>query len=212
VRFAIAKGNTMATPRRKSFGDLPKNLQDALSATASFTEIQRIFAIFLESLQADLDCAARSPVKAMRAFVVMEHLKSEFEAFEDKVKSIHHTQATATLPPMFEDMGVPEMPLNEGFKVTVTDKLYCSIRKGKKEEAHEWLKLNGLGDIINPEVNPKTLASAVKEHMQSTGTEPPQEIISTFIQPVASCKKSKAATKGLFTTEESIEVFGALIV
>jgi len=212
VRFATAKGNTMATTRRKSFEDLPKNLQEALSATASFTEIQRIFAIFLERLQADLASASRSPVKAMRAFVVMEHLKSEFEAFEAKVKSIHHTQATETLPPMFEDMDIPEMPLNEGFKVTVTPKLYCSIRKGKKEEAHEWLRSNGLADIINPEVNPKTLASAVEEHMQKTCTEPPQDIISTFIQPVASCKKSKAATRELFSPEQSLEVFGALIV
>src|SRR5208337_2001344 len=169
----------MAAAPHKVFDELPVSLRKALGAADSFTEIQHIFRIFLARLEEDLNRAAENPFKASRAFVVMEYLRAEFENFGKKVKTIQHIQSTQVLPKIFEEAEIPEMPLNEGFKVEVTPKLFCSITKMAKPAAHEWLREHGLGDIIQPEVNVKTLTSAIHEYMQENGEEPPQKLIST---------------------------------
>ena len=199
----------MAAVQRHVFNDLPASLQNFLHAGESFTDIQRIFAILLSRLKDDLSRTEENPFTASRAFVVLEFLKSEFAAFEKQVASIHHAQASKVLPKLFEDNEIPEMPLNEGFKVEVTPKFFCSIKAMNKCSAHQWLRENNLGDIIQPEVNAKTLNSALQEFISSTGEEPPQDIITTYIAPMAKCKKSKVAKK-LCERDEPINVFGEL--
>lgn len=199
----------VATVQRHIFNDLPQSLRDFLSAGQSFTEIQRIFATLLAGLKHDLSDAERNPFTASRAFVVLEFLKSEFAAFDKQMSGVHHAQAMKVLPQLFEDEGVPEMPLNEGFKVEVKHKFFCSIKKMNKCAAHEWLRENGLGDIIQPEVNAKTLSSALQECITESGIEPPQELISTYIAPVATCKKFKIGKKPL-EREAPFAVFGDL--
>jgi hypothetical protein len=200
----------MTTAPRKVFNELPKSLQEVLDAGQSFNEIQQIFQIFLTQLETDLNRAGENPFIAARAFVLIEYFKAEFERFSKKVTSIQHFQATSVLPRLFEDAKIPEMPLNEGFKVEVKPKLFCSIKAANKSAAHEWLRENGLGDIIQPEVNPRTLTKAIHEHMQATAEEPPQEVITTFITSVATCRKGKGAKK-LFDNHGSINIFGELL-
>jgi hypothetical protein len=185
----------MAAVRRYNFNEMPQTLQDFLASGESFTEIQQIFVTLLSTLQRDLANANVKPIPAARAFVVLEHLKSEFASFEQQVKSMHHDQATKILPKLFEAEEIPEIPLNEGFKVEVAPKFFCSIKAANKCAAHQWLKDHDLGDIVQPEVNPKTLNSALQEYIQTTGEEPPQETITTYIAPVAKVKKCKGAKK-----------------
>ena len=166
--------------------------------------------MLLTGLKRDLLRAEADPFNAARAFVVLEHLKSEFASFEAQIKTIHHIQATTVLPKLFEAAEVPSIPLNEGFKVEVKPKFFCSIPVAKKCAAHAWLKENGLSDIIQPEVNAKTLNSALQEHIQATGEEPPQELIKTYIAPVAKCVKTRVS-KGLFDRDKPRAIFGELL-
>ncbi len=195
---------------RHVFKELPSSLKDLFSAAENFLDIQRIFFAFLANLQFDLEQAASNPVNAARAFVIMEHLKSEFEQFEKAVKALHFNQAKNILPKIFEEKEIPEVPLNEGFKVEVIPKFFCSILKMKKFEAFDWLRSEGLGDIIEPAVNAKTLGSAVQEYVAANGVYPPEDLITAYVVPMATVKKHRGK-KDLFKQQSSpIKIFGEL--
>src|SRR5208337_4078393 len=160
---------------RHVFNDLPDSLKNFLSATEDFQKIQEIFFIFLKKIKSDLSEVSENPFGAARAFVILQFLKSEFAQFEKKK--------------------IPAMPLNEGFIVEVKPKFFCSIKKMNQAPAFDWLRENGLADIIQPAVNPKTLNSALQELIGTQGIEPPEDLISTYIAQVASCRKTKGAKK-----------------
>lgn len=199
----------MATTKRHSFDQLPASLQKFIRSGETFTELQRIFRMMLTQLRADLTENERDSFKAVRAFVVLEFLKSEFADFAKQVKGVHHIQSTKALPSVFEEAGVPEIPLHEGFKVEVKPEFFCSIKKANRDDAYEWLREHDLGAIIRPEVNAKVLNSTMQEYMQETGEEPPQELISTYIMPVAKCKRSRV-TKNPLEKAEPLTVFEGL--
>jgi hypothetical protein len=194
----------MAADGKAGFSDLPESLRKFLKAGDTFTDLQAIFRRLIAQLKYDLQQAEANPFTAARAFVVMEFLKAEFSEFEKLMKSMHNLQSTKVIPKLFNENEIPEMPLNEGFKVEVAPKLFCSIKKTNKLEAHEWLRSRELGDIIQPEVNPKALNSTLKEFMQETGEEPPQELITTYITETAKCKRTKGK-RALFEDQDCLE-------
>ncbi len=153
---------------------------------------------------------SENPFEAARAFVILQFLKSEFGQFEKQVKAISFKEERNTLPNLFEENKVPAMPLNEGFIVEVKPKFFCSIKKMNQESAFEWLRENGLADIIQPAVSPKTLNSALQELIGTQGVEPPEDLISTYIARVASCKKGKGAKK-LFEEDNGFDAFDELM-
>ncbi len=199
----------MASPRHV-FNDLPDSLKNFLSANEDFQKIAEIFFIFLKKIKNDLQHTSENPFEAARAFVILQFLKSEFGQFEKQVKAISFKEERNTLPNLFEENKVPAMPLNEGFIVEVKPKFFCSIKKMNQEPAFEWLRENGLADIIQPAVNPKTLNSALQELIGTQGVEPPENLISTYIAQVASCKKSKGAKK-LFEEDNGFDAFDELM-
>jgi len=199
----------MAAPRHV-FNDLPDSLKNFLSSAEDFQKIQEIFFIFLKKIKSDLAEVSENPFGAARAFVILQFLKSEFAQFEKETKAISFKEERNTLPNLFEENKIPAMPLNEGFIVEVKPKFFCSIKKMNQEPAFEWLKENGLADIIQPAVNPKTLNSALQELIGTQGIEPPEDLISTYIAQVASCRKTKGAKK-LFEDKADFNAFDELL-
>ena len=190
----------MAGPRR-AFNDLPTQLRSFLDSEEEFQEIQNVFFIFFKKIKTDLE-SKTNIVDAARAYVILEYIKSELEQFSKSFSPIHQEHKTKTIPKLFEGVGIPALPLDEGFTVSVNPKFFCSIKPEFKYEAFGWLKENNLEDIIQPAVNPKTLVSAVQELIETEGTEPPKEYFTSFVQMQAKCIKGKVSKKTISKEED----------
>lgn len=81
----------------------------------------------LESLRADLD----------KASAIVSILS-------DKIRVIE----TETLPDMLKSLGLKDLTLTSGAKISLFDIISTSIGDDNREDAHKWLRDNGHGDLI----------------------------------------------------------------
>jgi len=181
----------MAAPRR-AFSDLSSNLQEFVESGKDFQKITTMFFYFFKKIKEDI--ATKNKVAdAARAMVLLEYIKAELEQISKSFGSIHHDYRTNTIPKMFEDMGIPKLPLSEGFTVEVKPRYFCTIKPGESEGAFDWLRSNQLGDIIKEQVNPRTLVSAVEELLETQGVEPPDKYFNAFQQAQAKVTKGRSS-------------------
>lgn len=94
-----------------------------------------------------------------------------------------------TMPNRFDREKVKTFNTDK-FRVTRTVNIMASIFPEKKEEAFEWLRENGLGDLIKPTVNSSSLNSAAKEQIEN-GRELPEELFRTHTKDGTSITKLK---------------------
>lgn len=74
-----------------------------------------------------------------------------------------------TIPSAMQELGLEEIKLDTGQKLTVKQDVYASIPSDKKEEAYNWLDVNGFGGLIKVEVKtdyPKGEAQAALQLFQ----------------------------------------------
>ncbi len=143
-------------------------------------------------LQRQLDEAEKAgPVQMARAFVVLhrlnERMLSDEKAFKD-FKALYKQTKELTVPNCFEQAGVPNVPLDEGFRVGISVNTRASIREGKKAEAFVWLRDNDKGDIIQPTINASTL-SALAKQLGENNIDMPDDIFNVARMPNASVTK-----------------------
>ncbi len=128
-----------------------------------------------------------------RAFVVMHRLQkrmlSDEEAFKD-FKAWHREVKEHLVPQCFEQAGIENVPLSEGFRVGTSEAWRASIKPDQKVGAYAWLKENEKGDIIQPTVNASTL-SALAKQMAETNNELPEEFFNTALVPSTSVTSIK---------------------
>ena len=81
----------------------------------------------------------------------LEQLHAELEVLtrqaNDKGKQIH-TLETETLPDMLKALGLKDLTMTSGAKISLYDILSTSITDDNRDEAHDWLRKHGHGDII----------------------------------------------------------------
>lgn len=70
------------------------------------------------------------------------------------------------IPEMMENEGINKVDFDGIGRVATQGNIYASIIKGKKEEAYDWLRDNGHGDLINGTVNASSLKAFLKECMR----------------------------------------------
>lgn len=74
-----------------------------------------------------------------------------------------------TIPSAMQELGLEEIKLDTGQKLSVKQDVYASIPSDKKEEAYNWLDANGFGGLIKVEVKtdyPKGEAQAALQLFQ----------------------------------------------
>lgn len=71
---------------------------------------------------------------------------------------------------------------------------YVSPAAERKPELIEWLKANGLGDIVQETVHPRTLSATVKELMEENGDELPgdlAQLVNVYEKTTVGLRKAK---------------------
>ena len=83
---------------------------------------------------------------------MQQQLEIQEEAIKEKKKQIQHISGEV-IPTMMSEMGLAELKLHDGSHLKVSTSYRATITEANKEAAFNWLRNNGLGDIIKNEIS-----------------------------------------------------------
>ena len=115
----------------------------------------------------------------------LQSLEDEIDEQEKKLKELKRNQELLSgevIPTMMTEMNISTLKLADGSAVEVKPVYGASIPAAKKEDAFNWLRKNGLGDIIKNEItvafgrNEDNKAMAYANLAQGQGYEPIQKL------------------------------------
>ncbi len=110
-----------------------------------------------------------------------EQLQIQEDAVKQKKKDIEYLSGEV-IPTMLSEMGLSFLKLADGSSVEVKTNYSATITQAKKAEAFNWLRENGLGDIIKNEIsvsfgrNEDNKAADYAELAKSQGLDPMQKL------------------------------------
>ena len=112
---------------------------------------------------------------------VQKALEMDEEQIKQKKKHLEHL-SSEVIPTMLSEMGLSFLKLADGSSVEVKTNYSATITQAKKEEAFNWLRKNGLGDIIKNEIsvsfgrNEDNKAADYAELAKGQGLQPTQKL------------------------------------
>ncbi len=115
----------------------------------------------------------------------LESLQTKFDQQEENIKKtkkeLEHLSGEV-IPTMMSEMGLSHLKLVDGSSVDVKPHYSANITIANKEAAFNWLRNNGLGDIIKNEIsvsfgrNEDNKAADYAELARGQGLEPQQKL------------------------------------
>ena len=115
----------------------------------------------------------------------LQTLENEISALEDKLKNTKRDLETLSgevIPTMMTEMGLSHLKLMDGSSVDVKPYYAANISLKNREAAYNWLRSNGLGDIIKNEItvsfgrNEDNKAAEYANLARGQGFEPTQKL------------------------------------
>ena len=115
----------------------------------------------------------------------LEIVDSEIEDTEARVKLLKKKRDHISgdiIPTMMSEMGLAELKLHDGSHLKVSTSYRATITEANKETAFNWLRENGLGDIIKNEIsvsfgrNEDNKAADYAELAKGQGFQPTQKM------------------------------------
>ena len=142
---------------------LPATLVAAVPSAARAAKALIAFEEALVGIEAEMRAAEKAgSIQTARAFAVLHFLQGRFDDRAKLLSGLFQHYKNVVLPDMFDQEGITNVPLTEGFRVGVSYSLYASIVAGKKDEAYNWLRDNDLGDLIVEAVNSSSLSGVAR--------------------------------------------------
>ena len=86
----------------------------------------------------------------------LKSLEDQINSKEDETKVLKEKAdkiASEIIPNMLAEQGLSSLKLADGSSVEVKKAYSCTVKKDNLESAYEWLRENGLGDLIKNEVS-----------------------------------------------------------
>ena len=115
----------------------------------------------------------------------LETFATTIEAAEENLKLLKKKRdhiSGEVIPTMMTEMGLSELKLSDGSYLKVSTSYKAHITEANKETAFNWLRTNGLGDIIKNEIsvsfgsNEDTRAADYADLAKSQGLEPTRKM------------------------------------
>ena len=115
----------------------------------------------------------------------LEGVDSEIEDTESRIKLLKKKRdhiSGEVIPTMMSEMGLAELKLHDGSHLKVSTTYRATITEANKETAFNWLRENGLGDIIKNEIsvsfgrNEDNKAANYAELAKGQGFQPTQKM------------------------------------
>ena len=112
---------------------------------------------------------------------IQSAIESDEQQLKQKKKHLENLSGEV-IPKMLSEMGLSFLKLADGSSVEVKTNYSATITQANKEKAFNWLRQNGLGDIIKNEIvvsfgrSEDDKASAYAELAKGQGREPTQKL------------------------------------
>ena len=112
---------------------------------------------------------------------LQNRLQTQEQVMKDTKKQIEKISGDI-IPTMMSEMGLAELKLQDGSHLKVSTSYRATITEANKEEAFNWLRNNGLGDIIKNEIsvsfgrNEDNKAASYAELAKGQGSQPTQKM------------------------------------
>ena len=115
----------------------------------------------------------------------LKEMEKNLAAKEDEIKKLKKdidVISGEVIPTMMQEMNLSSLKLADGSSIEVKPVYGASIPPSKKEEAFNWLRNNGLGDLIKNEItvsfgrNEDNKAASYAELAQGQGYQPTQKL------------------------------------
>ena len=115
----------------------------------------------------------------------LEGVASSIEQVEEQLKELKKKRdyiSGEVIPTMMSEMGLAELKLHDGSHLKVSTSYRATITEANKEAAFNWLRNNGLGDIIKNEIsvsfgrNEDNKAADYAELAKGQGFQPTQKM------------------------------------
>ena len=141
--------------------------------------------IDFESDQEDLLSKAQNVDKLADKIQELESLQSRLELQEENLKNTKkelENLSGEVIPTMMSEMGLSHLKLVDGSSVDVKPNYSASITIANKDAAFNWLRNNGLGDIIKNEIsvsfgrNEDNKAAGYADFARGQGFQPTQKL------------------------------------
>ena len=119
--------------------------------------------------------------QVQRLEAMQQQLEIQEDAIKEKKKQIQHISGEV-IPTMMSEMGLAELKLHDGSHLKVSTSYRATITEANKEAAFNWLRNNGLGDIIKNEIsvsfgrNEDNKAADYAALAQERGYQPTQKL------------------------------------
>ena len=116
---------------------------------------------------------------------MLEGLNTRIEASENNLKDLKKEYlriSSEVIPTMMSEMVLAELKLQDGSHLKVSTTYRATITEANKETAFNWLRDNGLGDIIKNEIlvsfgrNEDNKAASYAELAKGQGFQPTQKM------------------------------------
>ena len=116
---------------------------------------------------------------------MLEGLHKRIETSENNIKDLkkeYQRISGEVIPTMMSEMGLAELKLQDGSHLKVSTTYRATITEANKETAFNWLRDNGLGDIIKNEIlvsfgrNEDNKAATYAELAKGQGFQPTQKM------------------------------------
>ena len=112
---------------------------------------------------------------------LQSRLQTQEQIMKDTKKQIERLSGEV-IPTMMSEMGLAELKLQDGSHLKVSTSYRATITEANKESAFNWLRNNGLGDIIKNEIlvsfgrNEDNKAASYAELAKGQGFQPTQKM------------------------------------
>ena len=119
--------------------------------------------------------------QVQRLEAMQQQLEVQEESVKDKKKQIEYLSGEV-IPTMMAEMGLSHLKLMDGSSVDVKPNYSATITVANREKAFNWLRQNGLGDIIKNEIsvsfgrNEDNKAADYANLAESQGYQPQQKL------------------------------------
>ena len=124
------------------------------------------------------------PEKLSTEIEKLKSVQDRIKSLEDQIKDLKEDEkyfSCVVIPKLMEDMNLSSLKLKDGSELSVKQIYSASIKADKKAQALNWLRENGLGDIVKNNItvsfgqNEDNKAAEYANLARSEGYEPIQD-------------------------------------
>ena len=95
------------------------------------------------------------PQKLTDEIKKLQDIQQEIQNYKDRIKDLEESEkyfSQVVIPDMMNAMNLKTMKLKDGSEIEISNKFFATALAEKKAEAYQWLRDNGLGNIVKNEI------------------------------------------------------------